>query len=376
MEGLEGGPDPSDYQLNLDYWHQIHCPPGQKPVITHVANAAQGPGIIHWTCYTCAHKINPETGRYSIEVCPLCRDKDVKIERRNTTPVFSVNPPSPAPAQNSNIPPLPPQSGWSWWPTNTNNSAIQNTQDEERVYHGWWESVRQSFARHTQPTRTNNSAIQNAQDEEREYQGWSEAVRQSDQERRRSAETAERFARHAQPTHTNNSAPWPQHLPVELVADPYPTHVVMPEPEPPVVPLVRYESVQSTDAIQNAQDEEREYQRGWEAVRQSDRERRRSEQQAQEAAEAAREAAERFARETHERHRIERREHAQEVTQARLDRFHTEARQKRTIENRHRGVFYREQELQIHRREAEETAEQLRKQHMEEERMQRNRIVF
>jgi len=94
--------------------------------------------------------------------------------------------------------------------------------------------------------------------------------------------------------------------------------------------------------------------------------------QAQEAVEAA----ERLARQVHERHRIERVEHRQQVEQARLDQFHKDARQKRTRENRHGGVFYREQALQEHHREAEEIAEQLRKQHWEEERMQRNRIVF
>ena len=343
MEGLEDGPDPSDYQLNLDYWHRMQCPPGQKPVIAHIAKPAQGssgPGIIHWTCYTCANKINAETGRYSVEVCPLCRDTNVKLERRNAYPMFSINPQSPPPAQNSNMPPpaqnsnmspLPTPSGWWWWPTRINNSA-------------------QHSASAVIPERTN----------------------------------AHLNVSNPPVTHF----PSPQHLLVEFVADPYPMQVVNqaqhtvvlpepePEPEPPVVQLVRYESVQLTNAIQNAQDEEREYQREWEAVRQSDRERRQWERQAQEAAEAVQEAAEGLARQTQERHRIQRVEHAQQVEQARLDQFHKDARQKRTRENRYRGVFYREQALQKHHREAEETAEQLRTQHREEERMQRNRIVF
>jgi len=334
MEGLEDGPDPSDYQLNLDYWHRMQCPPGQKPVIAHVAKPAlgsSGPGTIHWTCYTCANKIDAATGRYSVQVCPLCRDTTVNLERHNAYPMFSINPPaplpppapSPPPAQDSNIPVLPPPSGWRWWPTRANNSA-------------------QHSASAVVPEHTN----------------------------------AHLDISNPPVTHF----PWPQHLPVEFVADPYPVHVVhpaqhtvvMPEPERPVVPLVRYESVQLPIVNQNARDEEDAYQRRYEALLRNDREQQHRQRQAQEAVEAA----ERLARQVHERHRIERVEHRQQVEQARLDQFHKDARQKRTRENRYGGVFYREQALQEHHREAEEIAEQLRKQHWEEERMQRNRIVF
>jgi len=83
-------PDSDDYQMNFEHW-QHHKPVGkaesiewekQRPVITHAVGKVKNSDAankIHWTCFSCLHKTNPQTGKYFIANCPVC---STKIENR------------------------------------------------------------------------------------------------------------------------------------------------------------------------------------------------------------------------------------------------------------------------------------------------------
>ena len=84
FEGFDDMPDSDDYEMNLEYW-QEHKPVGeaeriewdkQRPVITHAIGKVKNSDVankIHWMCYSCLHKLNPETGKHFIAECPVCK---------------------------------------------------------------------------------------------------------------------------------------------------------------------------------------------------------------------------------------------------------------------------------------------------------------